>query len=180
MRHFENGTPGTLGDYDFAVKSTTRSVSQRKVISDGYVTIGRKGKTRKTNNFTLCFNGLVQRLGIKFDTVAVGKSTSKKHDSIVVFDNDQIPHHKVSHYMNKDKTSKMAIVNGSGYVKKVFDILEIDEPELPDSQVKVFFNLHEVKGKPFVFTIEPVKIIKLDGQGKESVKEIKRPLFEFE
>lgn len=179
MKNFENGS-GNLSDYDFTVKSTARSNWQRKNLYDGYVTIGVRGKNRKTNNHTLCFNGLVNRLQLKLDTVSVGKSTSKKFDSILVFNNDKIPYKEIANYENKDHTSKMAIVNGSAYAKKVFEILDIDEPEVPDSSTKVFFNLHEVKGRPLVFTIEPVKIVKLDGAGKESVKEIRRPLFEFE
>jgi hypothetical protein len=158
------GTIKNLNDFDFSIPVRTRLQSGgHQFVSDGFATIGAKGRKRKTSNYSINLSGFVKRKNYIPETVAIGKHKDNPKDVLMVFDNPKIETNgKVNAYKPSNGGTPIYVVGSRNFAMRLFELLGVAVPDQPDQTKKIRFNLKEIQGQPRVYSIDPLNVTKWD------------------
>lgn len=168
-----------LNDFNFSMSYHRKHHSPEAKNYDmliGYRTAGRK---RKHFGCDINISAFIHRLAATdgatsettFTKMAVGVSRLKKTSSILaVFDHPEIPDFgKINHQVTQNTHS--FVINNKGLVIKVLDALQIERPDKPDCDVRLFAKFIHVHDK--VYKIEPLHVEYTDANDTVTRKEFK-------
>lgn len=162
-----------LNDFNFSMnyhRSRQSSDAKEYDMMVGYRTAGRK---RKHFGCDINISAFIHRCdstdGTPFTKISVGVSRLKKANSVLaVFDHPEIPDFgKINHQVTG--TTHTYVINNKGLVIKVLDALQIDRPDKPDCDVRLFAKLIHVHDK--VYKIEPMHVEYTDAENTVTRKE---------
>jgi hypothetical protein len=168
--HTTNGQVN-LSDFNFDIPQKVRRGGGRSNAhaSDGYLTIGIKGRTRKVNNFTFSLSNFVNKNNyVGLERVSIGQHIKSK-DVILAFNAATVNAVPINRFKGKGNAQESWMINNANFCLRVFELLGIDAPEKPDTSMTLDFNLDAVKD---VYVLVPVSITTYDAAGQAKTMQL--------